>query len=78
MDFLTGIKGPPRVRAIMSAHTVTNRRIAEEQKVTEVYVSNVINGKRVGHRIRKAIADACGVPVSYIWPDDESELPKAA
>lgn len=78
MDFLTGIKGPPRVRAIMSAHQVTNRQIAETQDVSEVYVSNVVNGKRVGHRIRKAIAAACGVTVSYIWPDDETELPRAA
>lgn len=78
MDFLSGIKGPPRVRAIMSAHKVTNRQIADNQKVTEVYVSNVVNGKRVGHRIRSAIANACGVTVSYIWPDEDSELPQAA
>jgi hypothetical protein len=62
----------------MSAHQVTNRQIAETENISEVYVSYVVNGKRVGRRIRRAIAAACGVSVTYLWPDDESELPQAA
>jgi len=57
---------------------VTNKQIAAQESVTESYVTFVITGRRVGHRIRKAIADACGVAVSEFWPDEDADLPQAA
>ncbi len=67
-----------KIRSTMMLHGVSNKQIAEQESVTEKYVCFVVTGRRVGHRIRKAIAAACGVDVTELWPDDESELPKAA
>lgn len=67
-----------KIRSTMMLHGVTNQQIAAQEKVTENYVTFVITGRRVGYRIRKAIAAACGVKVTDLWPGDESELPKAA
>lgn len=67
-----------KIRSTMMLNGVTNQQIAAQENVTESYVTFVITGRRVGRRIRRAIASACGVSVTYLWPDDESELPQAA
>lgn len=73
MDLLKNVTGPPLIRAVMEANTVKNVQIAKEEKVTPIYVSNVINGKRTGYRIRRAIARRCGVAVEILWPDTPVE-----
>ncbi len=68
-----------KIRATMMLHGVTQAQIAEKEKVSEGYVTFVVTGRRVGHRIRRAIAEACGVSVSELWPDEEDpEMPVAA
>lgn len=72
-----------KIRAAMMLHGVTNESIATSVKptVTPNYVTFVITGRRVGYRIREAIAKACGVAVTEFWPDEdpeEPELPQAA
>ncbi|MEA5113058.1 MAG: hypothetical protein VB050_03445 [Geobacteraceae bacterium] len=78
MDFLDGITGAERIRSVMAARRVTNKKIAKIMDVSVVYVSYVIHRVRKGYRIREAIAKECGVPVSFLWPDEESDLPQAA
>lgn len=67
-----------KIRSVMMLHGVTIKQIAEQENVTENYVSFVVTGRRVGHRIRRAIANACGVQVTELWPDEETDLPQAA
>lgn len=68
-----------KIRATMMQHGITLKQIAQKEEVTESYVTFVVTGRRVGHRIRRAIAAACGVPVTELWPDEEDpELPAAA
>ncbi len=62
----------------MMLHGVTNQEIATQEGVTENYVTFVVTGRRVGYRIRRAIARACGVSVKYLWPDTDDDLPEAA
>ncbi len=75
-----------KIRATMVLHGVTQGQIAAQEKVSEGYVTFVVTGRRVGHRIRAAIARACGVSVTELWPDekpdeeepDDPEMPAAA
>lgn len=71
-----------KIRATMMQEGVTLVQIAKQEDVTETYVTYVVTGRRVGRRIRRAIAKACKVAVSYLWPDEtdehDPELPKAA
>jgi hypothetical protein len=73
MDLLKNITGPPLITALMKANKVTNVQVAKEEGVTPMYVSFVINDKRVGYRIRRAIARKCHVPVEVLWPDTPPE-----
>lgn len=59
-----------KIRATMMLNGVTQTKIAAQEGVTESYVTFVVTGRRVGHRIRRAIAAACGVPVTDLWPDE--------
>lgn len=65
-----------KIRSTMMLHDVQLKDIAAQEKVTESYVTFVVTGRRVGHRIRRAIAAACGVPVTELWPDEETDEPK--
>lgn len=62
----------------MMLHGVKVAHIAEREKVTDNYVTYVITGRRKGYRIRKAIAEECGVAYGELWPEDDSDLPEAA
>ncbi len=76
---MTTTKQYRNIRATMMKHGVMLKEIAAQQAVTESYVTFVVTGRRVGHRIRRAIAEACGVPVTELWPDEEDpELRRAA
>lgn len=66
-----------KIRSVMALADVTNVKVAQKAKVTHIYVSNVINGQRVGRRIRKTIAEMCGVAYEELWPDDDG-FPEAA
>jgi lambda repressor-like predicted transcriptional regulator len=68
-----------KIRATMMLHGVMLAHIAKREDVTEGYVTYVITGRRKGYRIRKAIAEECGVPYGELWPDeDDPDLPEAA
>lgn len=47
------------------------KEIAKKLGVTSPTVSQVIHGKRPNARIRKAIADTVGKPISELWPEME-------
>jgi len=75
---MTNTRQYRKIRSTMMLHGVTNQQIAAQERVTENYVTFVITGRRVGYRIRRAIAAACGVAVTELWPDEESGLSRAA
>ena len=76
---MTTSKQYRKIRATMMENGVALKQIAAQESVTESYVTFVVTGRRVGHRIRKAIAAACGVPVTDLWPDEEdADVPEAA
>lgn len=66
------------VRSIMVKNGVTNRQIAKETGVRENYVYMILAGERTGYRIRRAIAAACKVGVSDLWPDTPTQHLEAA
>ena len=67
---------PRRVRAAMYERGITNKLIANQESVSEIYVTFVVNGRRKGYRIREAIAKACGLKVKDLWPDEDPEDPE--
>lgn len=67
-----------KIRALMMEHGVTNIQIANQEGVSEVYVTYVITGRRTGYRIRRAIAKAIGTAVEVLWPDTPPEQRLAA
>lgn len=76
---MNSIQQHRKIRSTMMLHGVTQAQIAERENVSENYVTRVVTGRNVGHRIRRAIAKACGVPVTELWPDEEEpDLPAAA
>lgn len=71
-----------KIRSAMMLKGVTNIGIAEREHVTDNYVTYVLTGRRKGYRIRRAIAEECGVAYEALWPDEEEpeepKLPEAA
>lgn len=64
-----------KIRIRMLELGMTNTQSAREFGVTRQYISLVIHGRRIGKRIRKALCDRLGLPMS-IW--DEEMKDKAA
>lgn len=67
-----------KIRALMFEHGVTCVKIAEQEQVSDTYVTFVITGRRTGYRIRRAIAAACQVGVADLWPDTPLQYREAA
>ncbi|MFG5411395.1 helix-turn-helix domain-containing protein [Piscinibacter sakaiensis] len=59
---------PKEIKAGLVRRGHTGRSIAEQLRVAESTVSQVITGRTVSARVRKAIAEAAGVPVNVLWP----------
>ena len=67
-----------RIKIQMIQNGVTIIEIASAIGVTPSAVHQVITGLRNTPRIRAAIAQAIGLPVSEIWPDDKTNQEEAA
>ncbi len=67
-----------RIRALMFEHGVTCVGIAEQERVSDTYVTFVVTGRRTGYRIRRAIAAAVNQPVEALWPDTPLQYREAA
>ena len=46
--------------------------IAKNIGVSRATISYVVNGHSPSARIREAVAEALGLPVGDIWPDDDN------
>ncbi|MGV0961836.1 MAG: helix-turn-helix domain-containing protein [Limnohabitans sp.] len=76
LRYFIGMKGHEITYLIkQSGHTVT--QIAKYIGIKQPTVTQVIYGIRATPKVRKAIADAIGKPVSEIWPDNKTP-PKEA
>lgn len=62
-----------QIKALMVLRGVKSKDIAHETGVTETWVSLVLNGRRKSPRIRKAIANAVGIPVEDLWPNGNNK-----
>lgn len=56
-----------KVKSIMMLKGVTSKAIAKQAKVSETWVSLVLNGRGTSARIRRAIADAVDMKVEDLW-----------
>lgn len=57
------------IKSKLRQHGVKQKHIAISLGVSAQAVNQVVLGSRFTFRIKKAIADAIGKPVSEIWPD---------
>ena len=61
------------IKALLAKKGITVTSIANNLGVSQPTVSLTIKGTTVSSRIRAAIAEAIGKPVSEIWPDAKPE-----
>ena len=59
---------PEEIRVKMLRAKVTQAAISRKLKVSKPVINQVIDGKSVSDRIRRAIADAIKVDIRKIWP----------
>jgi len=59
-----------QIRAALVRRGLHQKALASRIERSQGAVSNVIAGRRRSRYIRKAVADAIGVPVERIWPDE--------
>jgi len=52
---------------------LTQTQIARREKVSLSAVSQVVRGVMVSRRLRRAVAEALGVPVEEIWPPNKKD-----
>jgi lambda repressor-like predicted transcriptional regulator len=57
------------IRAELVRNNITIKSIAQGLGIAHPGVSQVISGLRKTKRIRQAIADAIGKPVTELWPE---------
>lgn len=61
------------IKILLLKARVTQAQIARENDVTRSLVNQVVAGHRKSPKIRKAIADACGVEAVVLWPTETRE-----
>jgi transcriptional regulator with XRE-family HTH domain len=61
------------IKKILKEKRIKITDIASDLGVSQPTVSLTIKGTTVSSRIRAAIAEACGKPVSEIWPDTKPQ-----
>jgi lambda repressor-like predicted transcriptional regulator len=69
---MNNIKFKPNLKKInrlKKQYNVTNRNIAREHGVSEVWVSYVIHGKGESRPLKLVLAKALRVPVQEIFPE---------
>lgn len=59
-----------KIKILLLQRGVTQVSIAKQAGVSPVAVSNVIGGQRVMPWLRALVAEACGVPVEELWPEE--------
>lgn len=65
---------PEQIKAAMRMKGVTPTALADELEVARSTMSQVISGRAVSARIRRAIANVVGLPVDALWPPKTSTL----
>jgi lambda repressor-like predicted transcriptional regulator len=65
-------------RAALIRAGISNKQVAVTAQVSTVYVWQTLTGERTGYRIRRVIADLCGVDVTALWPDTPPQYRRAA
>jgi lambda repressor-like predicted transcriptional regulator len=59
---------PEQIKAAMRMKGVTPAALAETLGVARSTMSQVISGRAMSSRVRRAIAEVVGMPVSTLWP----------
>lgn len=67
-----------RIKAALVRRRTRQVAIARQAGTSRSAVNGVIEGRFRSGRLRRVIADAIGVPVDRIWPDEASEDRPAA
>jgi lambda repressor-like predicted transcriptional regulator len=66
------------IRSEMVRKGVSNVSISRAAQVSKQRVHDVLKSVRKGYRIRQVVAEKCGLPVEYLWPDTPEEFRHAA
>jgi lambda repressor-like predicted transcriptional regulator len=64
------ISNPTKIKIEMLKKGITGADIARRAGVTRVAIYHVIEGRVKSTRLRKAIADALGMKIKQIWPEN--------
>lgn len=59
---------PEQIKAAMRMKGVTPTALADEMRVSNTTMSQVISGRSVSARIRKRIAEITGYSIEALWP----------
>ncbi|MGC4076887.1 MAG: helix-turn-helix domain-containing protein [Rubrivivax sp.] len=59
---------PEQIKAALRMKGITPTALADELEVASSTMSQVIRGTSVSARIRAAISEKTGIPVSTLWP----------
>ncbi len=62
-----------RVRGLLLLSGINTKDMAAKAGVSSGYISSVLNGSRLGLKLRFAIADALRMPYKEVWQDDPPE-----
>ena len=67
----------PYVKALLVLHNINQTELAKKIGVSQPLMSAVVTGKRRGVKkkgrlIHKAVAEALGVNVEELWPDNKA------
>ena len=60
------------IKTAMKQNGVKQKHIAARENVSVPAVNQVVWSVRKTPRVRQAIADAVGIPISELWPESES------
>lgn len=73
---------PEEIKAAMRMKGVTPTALADEMRVANATMSQVISGRSESARIKARIAEVTGIAVSVLWPPQGSRMvlrrPRAA
>jgi transcriptional regulator with XRE-family HTH domain len=68
------IKKKRYIRSLLILQGIEIADIAADVGVTPTMVGNTIAGKRKSIRVRKAVAEALGVPITDLWPEENGKI----